>query len=375
MTKYLLVPDSFKGTMSSMDVINIMDKAIRRYDKDAHIHSIPVADGGEGSVDAFLDALGGERIVVTVKGPYNQDISSFYGLVDEEKTAVVEMAAAAGLPLVEHDKNPLKTSTYGVGELIVHALDLGVDKIILALGGSATNDGGCGMACALGVRFLNSLGEEFIPVGGTLKDISKIDLSGLDERLQNIEVTTMCDIDNPLYGPNGAAYIFGPQKGATSTTLPILDDGLRHLAKIVTNDLDLDYAEVPGSGAAGGMGFGSMVFMKAKLQMGIEAVLDAVDFNHLLNQADYVFTGEGQFDDQSLRGKVVIGVARRAKKKNVPVIALVGQIRGSLGEAYDLGVTSMFSINTKAEDFSVSRFSSKENLEIVMENIIKLLVR
>ncbi len=375
MTKYLLVPDSFKGTMSSMDVINIMDKTIRKHDKEAHIHSIPVADGGKGSVDAFLYALGGERIEVTVKGPYDHPISSFYGLVDQGKTAVVEMAAAAGLPLVEDNKNPLKTSTYGVGELIVHALEKGVDKIILALGGVPPNDGGCGMASALGVRFLNSLGEVFIPVGGPLKDISKIDLSELDERLQNIQVTTMCDIDNPLYGPNGAAYIFGPQKGATPSTLPLLDDGLRHLAKTVKNDLDLDYAHVPGSGAAGGMGFGSMVFMKAKLQMGIEAVLDAVDFDQLLNQVDYVFTGEGQFDSQSLRGKVVIGVARRAKKKNVPVIALVGQIRGPLDEAYDLGVTSMFSINTKAEDFSVSRFSSKENLENVMENIIKILGR
>lgn len=373
MTKYLLVPDSFKGTMSSMEVISVMEKAIRKYDQEANIHSIPVADGGEGSVDAFLYALGGEKVELMVQGPYGHKISSFYGVVDEGATAVIEMAAAAGLPLVEDRKNPLKTTTYGVGELIVHALDQGVDKIILALGGSATNDGGCGMAAALGVRFLNRDGVYFIPTGGTLKEIVHIDLSQVDKRLVHVEVTTMCDIDNPLYGEQGAAYIFGPQKGATSLTLPMLDDGLRHLEQIVKNDLGLDYADFPGSGAAGGMGFGSMVFMNANLQMGIEAVLDAVNFDHMLDQTDYVFTGEGQFDSQSLRGKVVIGVARRAKEKNVPVIAVVGQINSPLDEAYGLGVTSMFSINTRAEDFSVSRYKSKENLKNVMENILTLI--
>ncbi len=373
MSKYLLVPDSFKGTMSSMDVINVMENVIRKIDLEAKIHALPVADGGEGSVDAFLYALGGERIEVMVQGPFGNLIPSFYGMVDEGKTAVIEMAAAAGLPLVGDRRNPLRTSTFGVGELIVHALDKGVDKIILALGGSATNDGGCGMASALGVRFLNRNGEDFIPIGGTLKEIVHIDLSQLDKRLDRIDVTTMCDIDNPLYGEQGAAYIFGPQKGATSRTLTLLDDGLRHLDQIVKNDLGLDYANLPGSAAAGGMGFGSMVFMKARLQMGIEAVLDAVDFNHLLEETDYVFTGEGQFDSQSLRGKVVIGVARRAKEKNVPVIAVVGQISGLLDGAFDLGVTSMFSINTRAEDFAVSRYKSKENLENVMENILKLL--
>ncbi len=373
MKKAVLIPDSFKGTLSSAQICEIMGRQIRRHFPDCAIVGIPVADGGEGSVDAFLTALGGEKIFVEVAGPYFEPMRSFYGLIDGGRTAVIEMAACAGLPLVGDRKDPSKTTTYGVGQLILDAAQRGVKKIIVGLGGSATTDAGCGAAAAIGVKFFNAAGASFVPVGGTLKDVVRIDMADSQARLRGVEIVTMCDIDNPMYGLHGAAYVFGPQKGADPEMVKFLDDGLRHLGAVIKADLGRDLTEVPGGGAAGAMGVGMVAFFGSTLQMGIETVLDTVDFDGIAADADAVFTGEGKIDSQSLRGKVVIGVARRAKKQNVPVIAIVGGADLDIEGAYDEGVKAIFPINRLPQDLSISSHYSDVNLAFTMDNVLRMM--
>jgi len=373
MKKVVLIPDSFKGTMSSTQICETLDAVIHRHYPDVEVVSIPVADGGEGSVDCFLTALSGEKVEMTVKGPFMEDTSAYYGLIDQGKTAVIEMAAAAGLPLVEDRKNPRRTTTYGVGELILDAAKKGVEKIIVGLGGSSTNDGGCGAAAAAGVMFYDTDGKSFIPAGETLKNIERINIDGLDESLKSVEIVTMCDIDNPMYGPHGAAHVFGPQKGADPEMVLELDAGVKHLAEVILRDLGKDLGEMPGTGAAGAMGAGMVAFFDSKLQMGIETVLDTVDFENIITDADYIFTGEGKIDSQSLRGKVVIGVAKRAKKQHIPLIVIAGGAEENLEEAYEIGVTSIFTINRLPEPLEISRHKSRMNLEATADNIIRLL--
>lgn len=371
MNKFLLIPDSFKGTMSSMEICSLLEEKIQEYYPAAEIHSIPVADGGEGSVDCFLQALGGEKVIVTTNNPFFEPIDSYYGLVDNGRTAVIEMAASAGLPLIEDRKDPLKASTFGVGELILHAARKGVSKIIMGLGGSCTNDGGCGAACAVGIRFLDEAGSSFIPTGGTLHRIQQLDFSQIEPMIKDIEFVTMCDIDNPMYGPTGAAAIFGPQKGATPEEIELLDAGVRHLSQIIKQTMGLDLAFVPGTGAAGAMGAGMAAFFHSRLQMGIQTILDTVQFEELAAGADMIFTGEGKLDSQSLRGKVVIGVARRAKALGVPVTALVGDIGDDMEAAYDEGVSAIFSINRVAVDFPVARLRSRQDLSLTIDNLMR----
>lgn len=373
MKKVVLIPDSFKGTLSSTQICDIIEKRINIYFPDCDVVSIPVADGGEGSVDCFLTALGGEKINVTTKNPYFEDMNSFYGVIDNGNTAVVEMAASAGLPLVEDRKNPLKTSTYGVGQLILDAASKGVKKIIVGLGGSSTNDGGCGAAAAIGVKFYNAKGDEFIPTGGTLYEIARIDMSAKSQILRGIDITTMCDIDNPMFGPTGASHVFGPQKGADPEMVLLLDKGIKHLSDVINKDLNKDLSEIPGTGAAGAMGAGMIAFFESKLQMGIETVLDTVNFSSVISDADMIFTGEGKIDYQSLRGKVVIGVAKRARKQNVPVTVIVGGADDNIDEAYNLGVTSIFSINKLPESFETSCYKSVENMTFAVDNILRLI--
>ena len=372
MKKAVLIPDSFKGTLSSSDICGIMGAAIKKHFPDCELVSIPVADGGEGSVDAFLTALGGEKVWLEVKNPYFEPMQAFYGLIDGGRTAVVEMAACAGLPLVLDRPDPSKTTTYGVGELILDAAKRGVKKIVVGLGGSSTTDGGCGAAAAIGVKFTDAEGKEFVPVGGTLHRIAHIDLSGKSELLQGVEVVTMCDIDNPMYGPTGAAYVFGPQKGADPAMVKFLDDGLVHLGEVIKRDLGRDLTQIPGGGAAGAMGVGMVAFFDSVLQMGIETVLDTVCFDEIIRDADTIFTGEGKIDSQSLRGKVVIGVARRAKKQGKNVIAVVGGSDLEMGPAYEEGVRAIFTINRLPQDLSVSKNFSRENLGFVMDNILRM---
>ena len=371
--KFILIPDSFKGTLSSSQICAVMDEKIKKHFPDSRTVSIPVADGGEGSVDAFITAVGGVKEYVTVKNPYFEDMESYFGLIDAGQTAVIEMASCAGLPLVEDRKDPRLTTTYGVGQLILAAAGKGVKKIIVGLGGSSTNDGGCGAAAAAGIRFYDRGGREFIPTGGTTADIDRIDLSGRDSLLEQVEIVTMCDIDNPMYGPLGAACIFGPQKGADEAMVKRLDAGLRHLSGVLARDLGRDVSGLPGAGAAGGMGGGAAAFLQAQLRSGIEVVLDTVRFDERIEGADVIFTGEGRLDCQSLMGKVVGGVAQRAKRKGIPLVAVAGSIDENTGDIYTSGVSAAFSITRKPVPFREARKSSEENLAFAMDNILRLL--
>lgn len=373
MEKILLVPDSFKGTLSSRQVCQVMAGQLRRFFPQAQVKSIPVADGGEGSVEAFLAAAGGERRTRTVTGPFGEPVEAFYGILGDGRTAVIEMAACAGLPLAEGRLNPERATTYGVGELLLAAKEAGCTKAILGLGGSCTNDGGAGAAAALGAKFTRADGAAFIPTGGTLGEIAALDVSPVAQALQGMELTAMCDIDNPLYGDAGAAAVFAPQKGADAAMVARLDAGLRHLGQVAARCLGRDFSHLPGAGAAGGLGFGMAAFCGAQLRMGIDAVLDAVGFDSLLPGTDVVFTGEGKIDSQSARGKVVSGVAARCRKAGVPVVAVVGQIGQGFEEMYQQGLTAVFSINRAAQPFAESRFHAGENLALTMENIARLL--
>lgn len=370
MKKVVVIPDSFKGSMESQEICAIIQEGFRNRLPDCQVVSVPVADGGEGSVDCFLQALGGRKIPLEVQGPLHTPLTSFFGILPDG-TAVIEMAAAAGLPLVGQQLNPELTTTYGVGQLMTAALDAGCHRMVMGLGGSATNDGGVGAAVALGARFLNAAGEAFLPTGGTLKEIASIDLAHLDPRLGDCSIVTMCDIDNPLCGPTGASAIFGPQKGADPEMVQRLDAGLAHLANLIRRDLDKEVLELPGSGAAGGMGAGMVAFFGSEMQMGIQTVLDMVGFEELARDADLVISGEGKLDTQSLRGKVIIGVARRTQALGVPLVAIVGAAEVPTSQAQEYGVTAVFTINRLAQDFSVSRYHSRENLAETVDNLLR----
>ena len=373
MQNFILVPDSFKGTLSAIEVCNIMKSSIKNLYKDANIISVPVADGGEGTVDAFLYALGGEKKSVWVSDAFNeQKILAHYAMLKDD-IAVIEMAACAGLPLVKNRLEPDKTTTFGVGELIIDAINNGAKKIILGLGGSATNDGGCGMAAALGVKFKDEQDQEFIPTGGTLSQIYKIDMNNIYSKIKDIEFISMCDVDNSLCGRLGASAVFAPQKGADEDMVKLLDEGLAHLAKIIKRDLHIEVKDIKGAGAAGGLGAGSIAFLQSKLTKGIDVVLDTINFDELVSKADIVFTGEGKFDSQSLHGKVIMGVANRSQKYKTPVIVVTGAIGENIQEAYNKGITAIFSINKEPMEFSKSALKSKENMILTMENILRLL--
>lgn len=363
MKKIVVISDSFKGTISSSQVAKIAKESILKFFPACEVVGLPVADGGEGTVECFLEAVGGEAISCTVKGPWGEPVEAKYAKIGN--VAVVEMAAAAGLPLAAPKLHPGLTTTYGVGQLMAHAAENGAKKIILGLGGSATNDGGCGCAAALGVKFYNKAGEVFCPTGSTLKDIAKIDAS--ETLLRDVEVEVMCDIDNPLYGKRGAAYIFAPQKGADEAMVAELDEGLRHLASL----MEAGIADLPGAGAAGGFGAGAVAFMGAKLRAGIEVVLDMVEFETQLFGCDLVITGEGRIDGQSLSGKVPVGVARRAKTMDVPVVAVVGVVGDDADAVYDEGITAVFNTNRAGLPFEKILNRGEEDYRRALESLLR----
>ena len=373
MKKIILMPDSFKGTMSSSEICALMKEQILRHFPDCQVDSIPVADGGEGTVECFIEAMNGVRHTLTVKGPFMEDITGFYATVDGGRTAIIEMAAAASLPMVAGREDPRRTTTYGVGELIKDAVSRGCKKIVVGLGGSCTNDMGVGAAAGAGALFYDADGKSFVPTGATLSHIAKIDVAPLRAMLGDVEIVAMCDIDNPLYGESGAAYVFSPQKGASPETVKLLDDNLKACAATVKSELGVDVADLPGAGAAGGMGAGMVAFFGATLKAGIDTVLDTVDFEHIAADADMIITGEGRIDSQSLRGKVVIGIAQRAKEINVPVVAIVGDIGDNMEPAYELGVTAIYSINRVAVPFSVAKHRSKSDLALTVDTLMRTL--
>ena len=373
MKQIILIPDSFKGTLSAAEFCRLGAEVIRKHLPDCRVLTIPVADGGEGTVDCFVHALQAQRVRVEVTGPWGESVTADYAVHGD--TAFVEMAQAAGLPMVGERKDPSRTTTYGVGEIIAHAVKSGCRHIVLGLGGSCTNDGGTGAAAALGVRFFNAKGECFVPTGATMGEVVSYDTAAAKQLLNGCTLTAMCDIDNPMYGPQGAAAIFAPQKGADEVMVAQLDENLRALSKVMEQQSGRAIALIPGAGAAGAFGAGVVAFLEGELRSGIETVLDCVQFDTLLQETDLVFTGEGQLDSQSLRGKVVIGVSHRAKRQNVPVVAVVGSIGEGAEAAYEEGVTSAFSINRRAEDFSVSRHKTQENFAATMDSIVRLLAK
>jgi len=355
--------------MSSIEICEIIDSKVKEYYPYCETITVPIADGGEGTVDCFIHALHAEKIDVMVTGPYHEPMESYYAR--QSNIAIIEVAKSAGLPLVESNKNPGLTSTYGTGMTIRHAIEQGCTNIIVGLGGSCTNDGGVGAACALGVKFYDHNNNEFIPTGNTLVKIAHIDTSEAKKLLDGCIITAMCDIDNPMYGPSGAAYVFAPQKGADENMVRELDQNLRHLSNIITEQLGIDVSNLPGSGAAGAMGAGIVAFLNGKLKSGIHTILDLINFEDLIDNADLIFTGEGKIDGQSIRGKAVIGIAERAKKSNIPVVAIVGAIGEDAEKAYEMGVSSIFSINRAAVDFSISRYQSKENLAATIDSLMR----
>ena len=373
--KFVLAPDSFKESLSALEVCQAMEKGIKKVFPEAEIISMPMADGGEGTTDALIDATGGRRVYKKVQGSFaNTNVEAYCGILGNSNTAVIEMAKANGLELVAlEDRNPLITSTYGTGQLIKAAMDEGVDKIIIGIGGSATNDGGSGMARALGARFLNKDQEE-IPLGGAfLKEVRTIDMSDFDPRVEEIEILIATDVTNPLTGNNGASYVFGPQKGATEEMVKVLDENLKHYAEIVHNNLGKDVKNIPGAGAAGGLGAGLLAFTNAKMQLGIELVAQTIYLEDKIKEADYVFTGEGGMDYQTKFGKAPYGVCKIAKKYKKPCFALAGYIGDGAEVLYEEGMTAIFGILSQAQSLSDALADGAKNVERTSQNITRLL--
>ena len=371
MKKCVVVSDSFKGTVSSREICEIAQRVIPRHFPACEVVCIPVADGGEGTVDCFIQAMGAQRVEVTVTNALGEKSAAAYARIGE--LAIIEMAAAAGLPQVGALRCPGTATTYGVGELIAHAVDSGCRKILLGLGGSATNDGGCGCAAALGVRFYDADGQSFVPVGDTLGRIARIDTAEAEALLRSVEITVMCDVTNPLYGPTGAAYVFAPQKGADAEKVKSLDAGLRHFGDVIRSQLGIDVSRMPGAGAAGGMGAGCVALLGGMIQSGIDAVLDVTGFDRQLEGADLVITGEGRIDSQSADGKVISGVARRTRAKGIPLIAIAGGIADSAGAVYDIGVSAMFSTDRAALPVDMLGARSPGDYEATLSDIMSLI--
>jgi glycerate 2-kinase len=370
--KIVIAPDSFKGSLSAKEVANSIENGIKKVIKDAEIIKIPMADGGEGTVQSLVDGTGGKIIKVKVHDPLMRSIESFYGILGDEKTAVIEMAAASGLPLISVDeRNPMKTTTYGTGELIKHAIDMGCRNIIIGIGGSATNDGGAGMVKALGAKLLDKNNEEIDFGGEGLRSLHSIDISSMDERIKECNITAACDVDNPLCGEKGASYVFGPQKGADKEMVRKLDEYLLNFANVIKNDLDIDIKDVPGAGAAGGLGGGLLTFLNANLKRGIDIVIETTNLENNLENADFVITGEGMIDFQTAFGKTPFGVAKAAKKFNIPVIAIAGGIGRDANTLYEKGFNSIFSIVDKPMSLKEAMDKGSILLEETAERIMR----
>ncbi|HZH93379.1 MAG TPA: glycerate kinase [Tissierellaceae bacterium] len=336
--KILIASDSFKGSATTMEVAERIEKGLLRIIPELEVLKLPMADGGEGTVETLVYGMDGKFVCEEVTGPLGDRVQAKYGII-QDQIAIIEMAEASGLVLVEEERrNPSLTSTYGTGELILSALQRGYGKIYVGIGGSATNDGGVGMARALGYRFLDRDGNEIPEGGGGLDGLRRIDRSNVTPLLEDAQITVMCDVENPLYGPGGAAYVYGPQKGADPQMVQLLDRNLRHLADILKEDMDVDIGDVPGSGAAGGLGGGLMAFCGADLRPGIEMVLDILEFDGLLKDVDLVITGEGRIDGQSSKGKVPAGVAKRARKLNKPLVAMAGGVGEGTEILHTMGI-------------------------------------
>ncbi len=376
--KVVLAFDSFKGSLSSLEVANSFSKGVKKIFPNANILSFSMADGGEGTVQSLVDgSKNGKLVEVKVKNPLMQEIKAEYGIL-EDKTAIIEMASASGLPLIaENERNPLKTTTFGTGQLIKDAIEKGVRNFIIGIGGSATNDAGIGMLNALGYDFLDQNDNKLEPIGQNLVKIAKVSSQNVIKELKDCNFTIACDVNNPLHGTNGAAYVFAPQKGANQDMVKELDLGLQSFAKVVKNYNNKDVASVEGAGAAGGLGFGFVAFLNTKLQKGIDIVTERLLLEDAIKDANMVITGEGRIDCQSMMGKVPTGVSLLAKKYNIPTIAIGGCVNEDIENIYDYGITSTFAIINKA--MSLQEAMDKEKAELLVantaENIFRLIAK
>lgn len=343
--KVVVAPDSFKGCLTALEVGEALKAGILSARRQAVVDVVPMADGGEGTVQSLVDASSGQVLRAEVLDPLGRPIMAEFGLMGDGKTAVIEMAAASGLPLLDDsERNPMVTTTYGTGQLIKAALDAGATKLIVGIGGSATNDGGAGMAQALGVKLLDEAGCEIGRGGGSLKRLARIGMSGIDPRIAGVEVVVACDVTNPLTGPNGASAVYGPQKGATPDMVEELDRALSHYADVIRQQLGVDIANVKGAGAAGGLGAGLMAFLRAALRPGVDIVIEATRLADRIAGADLVITGEGRLDSQTKMGKTPMGVARVAQHHGVPVIGVAGQVADDADVLHDLGFAALIGI-------------------------------
>jgi glycerate kinase len=368
--KIVIAPDSFKESLSALDVASEIEAGFREIFPTADYLKIPVADGGEGTVDAMIAATDGQRIDVEVAGPLGTPVQAFYGLLGDGKTAVIEMAAASGLELVPPaQRNPLLTTTFGTGQLIRAALDAGARHCIIGLGGSATNDGGAGMLQALGGGLLDASGKSIPPGGGGLAKLAQIKLEHLDPRLEDCIFEIACDVSNPLLGPQGASAIFGPQKGATPEMVGQLEANLSHFAQLILRDFGLDLASQPGTGAAGGMSLCLIAFLNGTLRPGVEIVTDAIHLAAAIKDADLVITGEGRIDSQSIRGKTPVGVARLAQAYGIPVIAIGGCLAADTAAVYQHGIAAAFAAVNRPCSLETALNEARANLRSAARNI------
>lgn len=375
--KIIIAPDSFKGSLTAKEVSQSIYRGLKPIFPNAEYRLIPMADGGEGTMETIVTANKGEILTTSVRSPLNTPIEAKYGLLKEQNTAIIEMAEASGIQYInDQTADPLNATTFGTGQLIKTALDQGVKKIIIGLGGSATNDGGAGMAQALGAKLVDRFGKELPFGGGALKHLAHIDTSQLDSRLKDTHIILASDVKNPLTGQDGASFVFGPQKGATPDMVTQLDHNLHHFASIIKRDLNLDFENIPGAGAAGGLAFGLLVFTKAKIQSGIDLVLKETKFAKKVKNASLVFTGEGGTDFQTQYGKTPFGVAQLAKQiaPQCTVICLTGNIGQGIDQLYgDDKIDAIFATESGAKNLAQAIKDSKEDISLLSENIARLL--
>lgn len=371
---FVIAPDSFKGSMTAKEVCDAIEKGIKKVLPEAECIKTPMADGGEGTMQSLVDATGGTIYRTKVLDPLGRTITAEYGISGDEQTAFIEMASASGLYLLkEEERNPLITTTYGTGQLVKAVLDKNIKKIILGIGGSATNDGGAGFAQALGVKLLDEKGEN-LPFGGAaLAKLHQVDISGIDVRLNDVEIETACDVTNPLCGKKGASAVFGPQKGASPDMINTLDNTLNHYSNTIENQLKRSIRDIPGAGAAGGLGAGLLAFTNAQLKPGIDIIIKYTGLKEIIKKADYVFIGEGGIDFQTQYGKTPFGVAQLAKAENKKVIAISGYLGKDIDILYNKGFDAIFGILPSAMNMDEALRTGKENVERTVENIIRLL--
>lgn len=371
--RFVLAPDSFKESMTAKQAALAMESGIKHVFPDAECVIVPMADGGEGTVESLTSVTNGRLVKTEVIGPLGNKVVAEYGIV--EKTAIIEMASASGLQIIrKDDRNPLITTSYGTGQLIKHALDQEVNRILIGIGGSATNDGGIGMLQALGVSFKDKTGAELPYGGGAINELYSIDTSGLDPRLKDVQIDVACDVTNPLTGENGASAIFGPQKGATPEMVELLDKNLVHYATIIHKELGMDVSSISGAGAAGGLGAALIAFLHARLLKGIDLVIEFTGLEQTIQGADYVFTGEGSIDHQTLFGKTPFGVASLASRYHIPVIAFAGRVGNDIEKLYENGFTAIFSILNEVTTLDHALTSGENNLTNTVENVCRVLM-